>query len=126
MTIASGAEVFHRMRAKGLAETDKNFFAEAELLLEETRQAQTGTWSRTEFIDGRYGDAIITLTSRRKRWFLFGPIVETVRKYRGSCTVWHHMPSGRRCWTPTEGWLSDIWERATWDEKDKAAKGKDS
>ena len=33
----------------------------------------------------------------------------TVEKYHGSGTVWHQMPSFKRCTTFTESWLCDLW-----------------
>ena len=68
-----------------------------------------------------YDECILTLTRRRKRWLLFGPIVETVESYRGESTVWHHYPSGRRCGTFTEGFLCNLWQREVWKIEDERA-----
>jgi hypothetical protein len=66
-------------------------------------------------------DAIITVKRTRRRFFLFGPMVLTVRRYRGSCTVWHDAETGRRMPTHTELWLSDIWTKWRWNTEDAAA-----
>jgi hypothetical protein len=42
-------------------------------------------------------------------------------RYRGSCTVWHAYPDGKRCTTEMELLLSDVWKREQWrDEMNKA------
>ena len=41
---------------------------------------------------------------------------------RGSCTVWHYYPDGRRCSTLMEGSLCDLWRRLEWEEEDKVKK----
>lgn len=33
-----------------------------------------------------------------------------VKKYKGECTVWHELPSFKRCDTPKESLLADLWE----------------
>jgi len=32
-------------------------------------------------------------------------------QYEGSCTVWHKLPSYKRCGTLTESWLCDLWQK---------------
>ena len=86
--------------------------------------SKLGTFSRVEWLEDYLSECIITITTRRRKWLFFGPVVEKVRRYRGSCTVWSSYPSGHRCWTPTEGWLSNIWERATWERDDAKRKQK--
>jgi hypothetical protein len=39
--------------------------------------------------------------------------------YRGDCTVWHTYPDGRRCWTMTESWLAEEWEKIRWKDQDE-------
>lgn len=63
----------------------------------------------TEFQDD--GKLLVTVMTRWRKFWLFGPVVEEYRQYIGSCTVWYHFPSFRRCWTSTETWLSGIWTR---------------
>jgi hypothetical protein len=62
------------------------------------------------------GDDLMITEKRLTLWgrlvWLFGgnPAV-SVRRFVGSCTVWHQYPGFRRCSTMTEGSLADIWER---------------
>lgn len=42
------------------------------------------------------------------------------KTYRGECTVWYVYPSGQRCDTFMESFLSEQWNKIRWEEKDKA------
>ena len=66
-----------------------------------------------DFLDGGKDEAIISITQRS--WFGFGQI--RTRKYRGSCTVWRDMETGRRVSTPMEMRLSDHWQVAKWNRE---------
>ncbi len=49
--------------------------------------------------------------------------LEDGNSYRGSCTVWHHFPSGQRCSIWLEGYLSEVWNRIEWGlDKEKEVK----
>lgn len=56
-------------------------------------------------------ELIVTHTTTRRKWWLFGPRVEVVRQYVGSSTVWHTFPDFERCGTSTECWLADIYAK---------------
>jgi hypothetical protein len=43
-------------------------------------------------------------------------------RYRGSCTVWHAYPDGKRCTTEMELLLSDVWKREQWRDEMKKAR----
>lgn len=58
-------------------------------------------------------DAIITI--HWSTWFGFGK--PKVKRYRGSSTVWHDAETGKRQPTHIEGYLSDIWTKATWERR---------
>ena len=68
---------------------------------------------------GSSSDAIMTFETRpNKLGRLLGK--KTKRwQVRGGCTVWHFYPSGKRCSTFMESWLSDIWQREVWKLRDK-------
>lgn len=34
-------------------------------------------------------------------------------QYFGSCTVWYEMPSMKRCSTPKESYLLELWKKGT-------------
>jgi hypothetical protein len=38
---------------------------------------------------------------------------------RGSCTVWHYYPSGKRCGTRMEAMLCDFWQAEKWRQEEK-------
>ena len=48
-----------------------------------------------------------------------------VRRFYGSCTVWHEMPTFRRCSTWTEAALADIWTRLRYEERRKVQRLQD-
>ena len=60
----------------------------------------------------RNGDYLLTIERRR----LFRK--PSRFKVRGSCTVWHRFPGGRRCSTMLESVLANIWETLEWERKD--------
>lgn len=64
-------------------------------------------------------DMVITITTTRRRWWLFGPTVERVRQYRGSGTVWYPHPAGKRCNTALSVYLADVWRQARWENNDE-------
>ena len=65
------------------------------------------------------GDLLVTVTHRYRRFWLFGRVVVEKAQYRGNCTVWHEYPSGKRCGTLTECWLSDVWEKHQWTKEQR-------
>ena len=75
-------------------------------------------WS-IEIEKSGFSDYIITRTRKKKKYVFFGEEILVTEKFRGGCTVWHTYPEGNRCGTPMESWLSDIWTKERWREKDK-------
>ncbi len=69
---------------------------------------------------GRVNEAIITITTVRKRYWLFGGIIQHTVKYRGSCTVWHDMGTGKRPGIDLEGVLISAWQLAKWELEDQS------
>lgn len=69
------------------------------------------------FLDPFRDEAIITLLTTSRRYWLFGPVERTVRRYRGKCTVWHDAETGQRCSTMQESRLADIWQKAMWERR---------
>lgn len=63
---------------------------------------------------GKYDEAIITVEYERRRFPLFGRKWIEHKLYRGSGTVWHEWPSGKRCSTSLELYLSDVWIAERW------------
>ena len=62
-------------------------------------------------------DVIITI-EYTPGWFLrlFGVLATTI-KYRGSCTVWHEYPSGRRAGSGIESMLYCKWTKWKWSQE---------
>jgi len=64
-------------------------------------------------IEEKRNDIIITFSSRGFFRKLFR-LKEKIKQYRGSCSIWHHFPEGKRCSTLTACWLSEIWTKYRW------------
>ena len=47
-------------------------------------------------------------------------ITTNKRKYRGSSSVWHSYPDGKRANTFKESWLLDLFQREQWRLKDES------
>ena len=59
-------------------------------------------------------DSLITVTTPDRKWFYFWFVPETVRRYRGSGTVWYDADTGRRQNTGMESFLCDVWTKHKW------------
>lgn len=68
---------------------------------------------KVEFLEN--GQMIISHHAKRRRWWLFGPIIEKVTRYHGQGTVWRELPSGRRPGTLVERRFADVAAKATWE-----------
>lgn len=64
-------------------------------------------FANTEVVEYKYDESSKTMTvkSKSKTGRLF------TNKYVGSCTVWHHLPSYKRCNTFEEEKLSNLYTR---------------
>lgn len=62
------------------------------------------------FLEGNNQEAVITI--RKRSWFGFGAFKSEI--YRGSCTVWRDVISGRRPSTAFEMFLCGEWKKAIW------------
>lgn len=52
------------------------------------------------------------------KWLENGELEVTLRNgkvYRGSVTVWHEYPSGKRCGHLQESELTEVWKQAVWE-----------
>jgi hypothetical protein len=68
---------------------------------------------------GHHDEVIVTCKSTRRKWWLFGPRVESVQKYIGSVTVWRTFPEFVRCGTLKESWLSDVYKWWEYEQRSK-------
>lgn len=73
-------------------------------------------------------EAIITLyRPEHTTWFAWWKTVhpESTIRYRGDCTVWHDADTGERASSAIESELADVWTKAKWERKDRAARRPD-
>ncbi len=70
-----------------------------------------------ENVDGS-NDYIISKFYRRRKWIIFGEVLETRGRFRGSSTVWRHL-NGSRCGILTESELSDVIAKHEWETKEQ-------
>ena len=62
---------------------------------------------------------IITVITTKRSWFGLGMEYTTIKRYRGSSTVWRDADTGQRQGVFTESRLADICAKARWDEEAK-------
>lgn len=72
-----------------------------------------------EWLEG--DECIITQTQEERLFGFFGKKVKCTYKYRGSCTVWHHYPSGIRISGDEESRLCSIWTKGRWSKDEESS-----